>query len=79
MRASRIGVVVLVGALAFVTGCGPAVSKSDLGRVLDEMPKIPGADQAFPIPENAKPTEPGPRAKNAKTPPPSFKSRDYPK
>lgn len=37
---------------AAVTGCGPAVSEKDLGKIVFELPKIPGADQPYPLPES---------------------------
>ena len=32
-------------------GCGPALSKTDLGTVTFEMPQVPGADTPYRMPE----------------------------
>lgn len=32
-------------------GCGPALSKTDLGTVVFEIPKVPGADTAYRMPQ----------------------------
>jgi hypothetical protein len=33
------------------TGCGPAVSREELGTVLEQIPKVAGAQRPFPMPE----------------------------
>jgi hypothetical protein len=45
--------IILFGVLAIpmaLPGCGPAVAKSELGDIVYEVPKVPGADEPFPIP-----------------------------
>jgi hypothetical protein len=45
---------ILFGFLAVLVaapGCGPAVAKSDLGNIVYEVPKIPGTEEPFPIPD----------------------------
>lgn len=41
--------VLLVVPLA--TGCGPAVPASELGQTVFEVPKVPGAEEPYPLPE----------------------------
>ena len=36
--------------LAVLGGCGPELSKSDLGTVVTELPKVAGADNPYPMP-----------------------------
>ena len=40
-------------------GCGPAVSKEDLGTVVFELPKVPGADTPYQMPQPESPPEHG--------------------
>jgi hypothetical protein len=42
---------ILVLALICPTGCGPALSESDLGTPVFEIPKIPGADKPYRMPQ----------------------------
>ncbi len=45
---------ILLGVLAVAValpGCGPAVPNSELGEKVYEVPKVPGADEPYPIPE----------------------------
>jgi hypothetical protein len=37
--------------LAILGGCGPELSKSDLGKVLPELPKVADADKPYPMPQ----------------------------
>ena len=41
-------------ALAIVCchGCGPKLEPEDLGTVVFELPRVPGADRAYPLPES---------------------------
>ena len=32
-------------------GCGPQLDPEDLGTVIFEVPKVPGADEPYPLPE----------------------------
>jgi len=34
----------------FATGCGPRLSRQDLGTVLEEVPQVPGSDEPFRVP-----------------------------
>ena len=36
---------------ASLSGCGPAVSKTDLGTVIFQIPAVPGADTPYPMPQ----------------------------
>jgi hypothetical protein len=50
MRFLWIGV--LLGAAGIiVVGCGPAVPEKELGTVLYEVPKVPGSEDAYELPE----------------------------
>ena len=51
-------VVLAVGAL--LPGCGPAVSKSDLGTILTELPKVKGSDEPFEMKELGPAKQPEP-------------------
>jgi hypothetical protein len=37
--------------LAVLGGCGPELSKSDLGTVVFEVPKVAGADKPYELPK----------------------------
>lgn len=37
--------------LAILGGCGPELSKNDLGTVVDEEPKLAGSDKPYPMPQ----------------------------
>jgi hypothetical protein len=41
-----------------VAGCGPEVSKTDLGHVVNELPKISDSDAPYPMPELGPPLPP---------------------
>jgi hypothetical protein len=43
--------------LTFLAGCGPRVSKSDLGVVVFEVPKVAGSDEPYQMPELGPPLE----------------------
>lgn len=44
--------------LVSLAGCGPALSKSDLGTVGFEVPKVAGAEKPYPMPQLGPPLEP---------------------
>jgi hypothetical protein len=54
-RKSRLSFVLqllgLAALAAALGGCGPEVSKSDLGTVGFDVPKVAGADKPFPMPK----------------------------
>jgi len=41
----------LMVCLLLASGCGPTVSREDLGTILDEIPEVPGAEKPFKLPE----------------------------
>jgi hypothetical protein len=43
--------------LVTLGGCGPELSKSDLGTVIFEVPKVSGADKPYPMPKLTPPDE----------------------
>jgi len=43
--------------LLFLSGCGPALSKQDLGTVVFEVPKVAGADEPYRMPQPGPPLE----------------------
>jgi hypothetical protein len=43
--------------LVLLAGCGPALSKSDLGTVVFEVPKLAGAEEPYPMPQLGPPVE----------------------
>jgi len=45
--------VLLVVPLA--VGCGPAIPSEELGDVVFEVPKVPGAEEPYPLPESKAP------------------------
>lgn len=48
----------LLGLLAAaVAGCGPAVSTSNFGRVLYEVPDVKAAEKPYEFPDKAPPTK----------------------
>jgi hypothetical protein len=42
--------------LAILGGCGPELSKSDLGTVLSDLPKVADADKPYPMPQLGPPS-----------------------
>lgn len=50
----------ILPALVALGGCGPQLSKSDLGTVVYELPKVAGADEPYAMPELGPPREDGP-------------------
>jgi hypothetical protein len=54
----RVAWTVLLGVVAVslgLPGCGPAVSKSELGNVVFTVPEVPGANQPYLLPESNAP------------------------
>lgn len=43
--------------LVSLAGCGPALSKSDLGTVVFEVPKVAGSEEPYPMPQLGPPSE----------------------
>jgi hypothetical protein len=43
--------------LLFLSGCGPELSKGDLGTVVYELPKVAGADKPYPMPRLGPPQD----------------------
>jgi hypothetical protein len=48
MKRYWFGLLVLMAPLV---GCGPELSKSDLGAVVYELPKVAGSDEPYPLPQ----------------------------
>jgi hypothetical protein len=65
MRAWLI-VILLAGAIPTVSGCGPSVSREELGEVIFELPKVPPRE----LPKTDQPAA-GSDASGATTQPPS--------
>jgi hypothetical protein len=51
MRVFLLLLVVVSLAIPTAIGCGPAVPASELGEIVFEVPKIPGAERTYPLPE----------------------------
>jgi len=43
--------------LLLLAGCGPALSKQELGTVVFEIPKVAGADEPYQLPQSNAPVE----------------------
>lgn len=52
----------LIVCLLLLVGCGPAVSKEDLGTVLDDVPEIPAAEKPYEMPELNRPAAAEPQS-----------------
>lgn len=39
-----------VAVLLLLSGCGPQVAQEDLGKIVYEVPKMPGSDKPYPLP-----------------------------
>jgi hypothetical protein len=52
----QLGLFVLFSCL-FAGGCGAELSRSDLGTVVFELPKVAGASEPYPMPELGPPLE----------------------
>ena len=57
MRISLCLGVVFLAAGVLSAGCGPAVSKSDLGTIVTELPKLKGSEQPFEMKQLGPPKE----------------------
>ncbi len=69
------GRLVWLGLLPIIAGgCGPRLTSADLGTIVREIPKVPGADKPYPMPQLDKPApavaEPEPAAESAPEPEP---------
>jgi hypothetical protein len=40
-----------------ITGCSPSASDKDMGTVVNEIPKVSGADQPYDMPQLGPPSE----------------------
>ncbi len=47
----------LLAALVLLAGCGPELSKTDLGTVVYELPKVAGSDEPYQMPQLGPPRE----------------------
>ncbi len=56
MRTFLIGLAVCVMVL-LLGGCGPALSRSDLGTVVFDLPKVAGADEPYRMPQLGPPVK----------------------
>jgi hypothetical protein len=73
---SSLGWLVSIGLLPFtVTGCGPRLNSSEFGTILHEIPKVPGADKPYPMPQL---DEPKPAADEPTTQQTSEPAQDSP-
>lgn len=53
-RHDRLGGLLKIAAVALAAcwvGCGPRISDEELGEVIFEVPKVPGAEEPFSLPE----------------------------
>jgi hypothetical protein len=55
-----------VAVLLVVPGCGPQVAREDLGKIVYEVPKVPGSDKPYPLPPLE--SSPAPRGPAGETP-----------
>lgn len=51
MRQRLLMAIGLLGVSFTLPGCGPAVSKSDLGHIVYEVPDVPGAEKEYKLPD----------------------------
>ena len=51
MRVSLLLAVVLCLTVPWAIGCGPAIPASEMGETVFQVPKVPGAEEAYPLPE----------------------------
>jgi hypothetical protein len=57
------GRLVWLGLLPIIAGgCGPRLTSADLGTIVREIPKVPGADKPYPMPQLDKPAAAEPAA-----------------
>jgi hypothetical protein len=60
--------------IAAMGGCGPEVSRSELGRVLPEVPQVPGAEKPYQFPKSDKPAIHDPHALESQNSQPTKKA-----
>lgn len=72
MRQHLSWVVVGLTFAVWIPGCGPNVSKSDMGTIVYEVPTVAGAEKRYRLPDPPSPPETKPASKTPsdKTPPP---------
>ncbi len=70
MRISLCLGVVFLAAGVLSAGCGPAVSKSDLGTIVTELPKLKGSEQPFEMKQLGPPKEHQPDDDDMRVAPP---------
>jgi hypothetical protein len=76
MRQHLAWVVVGLALWVSVPGCGPNVSKSDLGTIVFEVPTVVGADEPYkypelpPLPHDSREARKGPSESPPMAPPP---------
>ncbi len=51
MRVFLLLVAAVLLTIPLASGCGPAVPASELGETVFELPKVPGAEVPYPLPE----------------------------
>jgi hypothetical protein len=49
----------LMAITVLLGGCGPELSKGDLGQVVFELPKVAGSDKPYPMPQLGRPQDSG--------------------
>jgi len=59
MRAFSLLTLAFLLAVPLASGCGPSVSEEELGEVVSGIPKVPGADEPYPLPESKAPPPKG--------------------
>ena len=57
MRAFRVVLPAIFVLMPILSGCDSGVSKEDLGTAGFEVPKVPGAEQPYPMPKLGTPPE----------------------
>jgi hypothetical protein len=46
-----------LGLLVLLAGCGPELSKADLGTVVNDVPKVAGSEEPYQMPQLGPPSE----------------------
>jgi len=59
MRPSLLLMSLTLPGMLLVAGCGPAIPKEDLGTPVFEVPKVPGTDKPYHLPDDIYPAEGG--------------------
>ena len=60
----------LLAVLLVLAGCGPELSKTDLGTVVYELPKVAGSDEPYQMPQLGPPREDKDEDEDHPLPPP---------